>query len=122
MAHAVTSIARTPGRRVQSVAESSFDAWIKYYRQDENAPNAIVSYYSKGSLVALALDPQNLEGPEARGQLGAGDNADAVLRSARCLLSRSALPLQCFGWHEVQYYIRRAVQAALYMGRRLSLT
>ncbi|WP_211444905.1 M61 family metallopeptidase [Collimonas humicola] len=44
------------GRRKQSVAESSFDAWVKYYRQDENAPNAIVSYYTKGSLVALALD------------------------------------------------------------------
>ncbi|PUA18305.1 M61 family metallopeptidase [Glaciimonas sp. PCH181] len=44
------------GRGKQSVAESSFDAWVKYYRQDENAPNAIVSYYTKGSLVALALD------------------------------------------------------------------
>ena len=38
------------------MAESSFDAWVKYYRQDENAPNAIVSYYTKGSLVALAFD------------------------------------------------------------------
>ena len=38
------------------MAESSFDAWVKYYRQDENTPNAIVSYYAKGSLVALALD------------------------------------------------------------------
>jgi predicted metalloprotease with PDZ domain len=38
------------------VAESSFDAWIKYYRSDENTPNATVSYYAKGSLVALALD------------------------------------------------------------------
>ncbi len=44
------------GRHKQSVADSSFDAWIKYYRQDENTPNAIVSYYAKGSLVALALD------------------------------------------------------------------
>lgn len=44
------------GRHKQSVAESSFDAWIKYYRQDENAPNAIVSYYTKGALVGLALD------------------------------------------------------------------
>jgi len=40
----------------QSIAESSFDAWIKYYRRDENTPNAVVSYYAKGSLVALALD------------------------------------------------------------------
>ncbi len=44
------------GRLKQSVAESSFDAWTKYYRQDENAPNAIVSYYQKGAMVALALD------------------------------------------------------------------
>jgi predicted metalloprotease with PDZ domain len=41
---------------VQSVAQSSFDAWVKYYRSDENTPNATVSYYTKGSLVALALD------------------------------------------------------------------
>ncbi len=52
----VTQVMRGSGRLKQSVAESSFDAWIKYYRQDENAPNAIVSYYAKGALVALALD------------------------------------------------------------------
>lgn len=50
------SVLRGSGRTKQSVAESSFDAWNKYYRQDENAPNAIISYYTKGSLVALALD------------------------------------------------------------------
>jgi predicted metalloprotease with PDZ domain len=44
------------GREVQSVADSSFDAWTKFYRQDENASNTIVSYYKKGSLVALCLD------------------------------------------------------------------
>ena len=43
-------------RLKQSVADSSFDTWIKYYRQDENAPNAIVSYYQKGAMVGLALD------------------------------------------------------------------
>lgn len=52
----ITGVLRTPGREKQSVAQSSFDAWIKYYRQDENSPNAIVSYYTKGSLVALYLD------------------------------------------------------------------
>src|SRR5262249_14312610 len=52
----ITVLLRTPGRRVQTIAESSFDAWIKYYRQDENTPNAVISYYVKGSLVALALD------------------------------------------------------------------
>jgi predicted metalloprotease with PDZ domain len=56
VAKAVNGVLRGSGRTKQSVAESSFDAWTKYYRQDENSPNAIVSYYAKGSLVALALD------------------------------------------------------------------
>jgi predicted metalloprotease with PDZ domain len=52
----MTTVMQRSSRLKQSVADSSFDAWIKYYRQDENAPNAVVSYYQKGSLVALALD------------------------------------------------------------------
>ena len=56
LGRAITAYLRTPGRANQSLAESSFDAWIKYYRQDENSPNATVSYYGKGSLVALCLD------------------------------------------------------------------
>jgi predicted metalloprotease with PDZ domain len=50
------AVLRGTGRTKQSIAESSFDAWSKYYRQDENAPNAIISYYTKGSLVGLAFD------------------------------------------------------------------
>lgn len=56
LAKAINGVAATPGRQVQSVAESSFDAWVKYYRSDENTPNATVSYYQKGALVALAFD------------------------------------------------------------------
>ena len=56
IAKACNGVLATPGRRVQSVAQASFDAWTKYYRSDENTPNATVSYYAKGSLVALALD------------------------------------------------------------------
>ncbi len=52
----INQVMQTPGRLVQSVAEASFDAWVKYYRQDENTPNATVSYYTKGSLVALCFD------------------------------------------------------------------
>jgi predicted metalloprotease with PDZ domain len=52
----INQVGQTPGRRVQSVAQSSFDAWVKYYRQDENTANATVSYYTKGALVALCLD------------------------------------------------------------------
>ncbi|CAH2796623.1 MAG: Putative protease [uncultured Caballeronia sp.] len=49
-------VLRGSERLKQTVAESSFDAWVKYYRQDENAANAIVSYYQKGSLVVLVFD------------------------------------------------------------------
>jgi predicted metalloprotease with PDZ domain len=56
LAKTLSTVLQRPGRLKQSVAESSFDAWIKYYRQDENAPNSIVNYYQKGALVALALD------------------------------------------------------------------
>ncbi|MDP3823607.1 MAG: PDZ domain-containing protein [Burkholderiales bacterium] len=52
----VSGVLALPGRKVQSVAQSSFDTWVKYYRSDENTPNATISYYTKGSLVALALD------------------------------------------------------------------
>ena len=47
---------QNPGRHIQTVAESSFDAWVKFYRQDENSNNAGTSYYNKGCLVALCLD------------------------------------------------------------------
>ena len=47
---------QNPGRTVQTVAESSFDAWVKFYRPDENTNNAGTSYYNKGCLVALCLD------------------------------------------------------------------
>jgi predicted metalloprotease with PDZ domain len=56
VAKTINGVLRGSGRTRQSVVESSFDAWTKYYRQDENAPNAIVSYYTKGSLIGLALD------------------------------------------------------------------
>ena len=56
LGRSVAGVLATPGRQRQSVAEASFDAWIKYYRSDENTPNATISYYAKGSLVALALD------------------------------------------------------------------
>ena len=56
VARTISGVLALPGRKVQSVAQSSFDTWVKYYRADENTPNATISYYTKGSLVALALD------------------------------------------------------------------
>lgn len=52
----LNQVLATPGRHMQSVAQASFDAWLRLYRPDENTANTTVSYYSKGALVALALD------------------------------------------------------------------
>ena len=56
LAKALTRVQQNPGRLKQTLAESSFTAWHKFYKQDENSPNAIVSYYQKGALAALCLD------------------------------------------------------------------
>lgn len=52
----VQQVQQTAGRQVQSLAQSSFDAWVKFYRQDAHTSNHTVSYYSKGALVGLCLD------------------------------------------------------------------
>ncbi|MBC3764598.1 M61 family metallopeptidase [Neptunicella marina] len=52
----LTRVHRNLGKFKQTVTESSFDAWTRFYQQDENANNAIVSYYSKGAIIALCLD------------------------------------------------------------------
>jgi predicted metalloprotease with PDZ domain len=94
IAKTINTVAATPGREVQSVAQASFDAWTKYYRSDENTANATVSYYAKGSLVALALDltlrqegqgtlddvMRRLWQKSRGGPIGEGDMADALKR------------------------------------------
>lgn len=55
-ARAIQAMQNTPGRLEQSAEESSFDAWIKYYRQDENSVNSSISYYDKGAILGLLLD------------------------------------------------------------------
>jgi len=52
----ITQLQTTPGRKVQPVSESSFDAWIKLYRRDANSNNSQISYYLKGELVSFLLD------------------------------------------------------------------
>ncbi|MBY0445394.1 MAG: peptidase M61, partial [Burkholderiales bacterium] len=56
LAQTISGVERGNGRTKQSLADSSFDTWVKFYRQDENSPNSLVSYYTKGALVALCLD------------------------------------------------------------------
>ncbi|HMW51988.1 MAG TPA: PDZ domain-containing protein [Rhodocyclaceae bacterium] len=73
LAKTVSAVHKGSGRLKQSVAESSFEAWTKYYRQDENSPNAIVSYYTKGALVALLLDLR------LRGESGGACSLDSLM-------------------------------------------
>ncbi|MCP5269130.1 MAG: M61 family metallopeptidase [Zoogloeaceae bacterium] len=75
LAKNIDNVLRNPGRLQQTLAESSFDAWSKYYRQDENTPNAVVSYYTKGALAALALDLT------LRNETGGKTSLDDVMRA-----------------------------------------
>jgi predicted metalloprotease with PDZ domain len=56
LARSIRALQNTPGRLEMSLEESSFDAWIKYYRPDENSINSSVSYYDKGAIVGALLD------------------------------------------------------------------
>lgn len=56
VAENATRLQRGPGRLTQTLADASFEAWIKYYQPDENTPNSAVSYYVKGGLAAMCLD------------------------------------------------------------------
>jgi len=73
-ASAFQDLQDTPGRLVQSAEESSFDTWIKYYRQDENSINSQVSYYDKGAILGLLLDL------EIRKKSGGAKSLDDVMR------------------------------------------
>jgi predicted metalloprotease with PDZ domain len=74
-AEQISRLAGIPGRMVQPLEDASFDAWIKFYRPDANSPNATISYYHKGALVALLLD---LEIREATGN---ARSLDDVMRA-----------------------------------------
>ncbi|MBI4563589.1 MAG: M61 family metallopeptidase [Planctomycetes bacterium] len=77
-----------PGRRHQTLSESSFDAWIKYYQPDEHSPNATISYYEKGEFIGLCLDM------EIRRRTNNHRSLDDVLRKLydACREAGSGLP------------------------------
>jgi len=81
----ITRVLRAPGHAKQSVAEASFDAWIKFYRQDENAPNALANYYTKGALIGLVLDLTIRQGSDDRHTL------DDVMRYLWATYGRSGI-------------------------------
>lgn len=75
-AQTITRVQKSRGRLTQSLAESSYETWTKFYQQDENAANAIVSYYTKGALLAFVLDIK------IRKQTQDAKSLDDVLRHA----------------------------------------
>ncbi len=72
----VAAVENRPGNQIQSLSESSFDAWIKYYRPDENSLNSVVSYYNKGALIAMMTDIKILHATKGAKRL------DDVMREA----------------------------------------
>ena len=76
LANKIEEIQTTPGRAVQSAELASQDAWIKYYRPDENSPNSSVSYYTKGSVLGFLLDAR------IRKATNGAKSLDDVMRAA----------------------------------------
>ena len=72
----IRTLQETPGRGVQPVAQASYDAWIKYYRSDENSPNTSISYYTKGAVIGFLLDMR------IRAATGGAKTLDDVMRLA----------------------------------------
>lgn len=72
----IGDLQETEGRTLQSLSDASFDAWIKYYRRDENTPNTEISYYTKGAVVAWLLDV------EIRRATGGARSLDDLMRRA----------------------------------------
>lgn len=82
-------LAETPGETAQSLATSSFDAWIEFYRPDADSPNQAVSYYTKGALVGFVLDAAIRKQSAERGatyvapeEPGRAESLDDVLKAA----------------------------------------
>lgn len=76
LSNEIETLQATPGRLVQSAAQASFDAWIKYYRPDENSVNSSVSYYTKGVVLGLLLDAR------IRRATGGARSLDDAMRAA----------------------------------------
>ena len=69
LGNTIAEVENTPGNRVQSAAESSFDAWIKSYRPNENSNNTQISYYPKGDLIGTWLDLNIVQATNGRKHL-----------------------------------------------------
>ncbi len=69
VADGINTLQNIPGHTIQTLAESSYDAWIKAYRPNENSNNSTISYYNKGALVAMLLDLQIIKNSKGKHSL-----------------------------------------------------
>lgn len=69
LANDINAVENRPGNLIQTLKESSFDAWIKQYRPNENTNNSTVTYYTKGALIALLLDLEILQATDSKKSL-----------------------------------------------------
>ena len=69
LAGVINVVENQPGAKVQTLAEASFDAWIKAYRPNENSYNTGISYYDKGAVVAMLLDLEIINNSNGRHSL-----------------------------------------------------
>jgi predicted metalloprotease with PDZ domain len=76
LSNTIELLQTTPGRLVQSAEMASFDAWIKYYRPDENSNNTSISYYTKGTVIAFLVDAK------IRKATNGAKSLDDVMRAA----------------------------------------
>ncbi|MGE0489969.1 MAG: M61 family metallopeptidase [Vulcanimicrobiota bacterium] len=90
LSKSVERLQTTPGRKVRSLAEASFDAWIKLYAPDENTNNTNISYYTKGALVSWLLDI------EIRQATGGQKTLDDLLRLAYQRFAKDGFEEQAF--------------------------
>lgn len=95
LSQTLTSVRRGAGRLRQTLEQASFDAWIKYYRPDENATNALLSYYTQGSLAALALDLELRAGSDGQVSL------DDVMRTLYREFAHSTTGIGEDEWEQV---------------------
>nr|WP_253339732.1 PDZ domain-containing protein [Neisseria sp. HSC-16F19] len=120
LAQNLTRVQQGHGRLRQTLAQSSFNAWSKYYKPNENTPNAVVSYYQKGALAALCLDGHIRRHTQGRHSL------DTVMRALYQDFLNHGTPLPEGAWQQRAEEItgldlRDFFQAALYSTADLPL-
>ncbi|MFQ3190883.1 MAG: putative metalloprotease with PDZ domain [Paraglaciecola sp.] len=114
----LTRLIRNKGRLKQTITESSYDAWTKFYKQDESAINNIVSYYNKGAVLAMCLDLLLKNKTDGHSSL------DDVMRHlwiqhGKCNIPTPADVVQKFVDTELKLTLKDFFQSALYSTEEL---